>query len=255
MSSVSSPLRGRTALVTGGHRGVGAAISVALGRQGADVIIVDRNGAQDSLVPTTLTSLNVKTWSLCHNLSDPNAARRAALEAQDLAGGCIDILVNNAGITRLAPISELKIQDWDDTMATNLRAPFILAQTLAPAMRAKGLGTIVNISSVAGTRALHEHVAYCASKAALDMLTRSMALEWGAHGVRTNAVAPTVVMTTMGRAVWGNAEKGDEMRARIPQNRFAEPREVADVVVFLVSDAASMINGQILMVDGGFTTH
>jgi len=134
-------------------------------------------------------------------------------------------------------------------MAVNVRAPFLLSQRLRPRR------AIVNISSVAGSHALIGHGAYCASKGALDMLTRVMAIEWGHLGVRINAVAPTVVLTDMGKKNWSDPDKARPMLARIPAKRFAEPYEVANAVVWLVTDKSSMINGQIITVDGGYSAH
>lgn len=249
-------LHGKVALVTGGHRGVGAAISSALAQAGANIVIVDRAGALDSPVPDAVRAAGRQYWGLTADLCDAGAAREAAQAAVQCAGR-VDVLVNNAGVALLAPMEELSVEDFDRTMAVNVRAPFLLAQAVAAGddgMLARGSGVIVNVSSAAAFGALDGHAAYCASKAALNMLTKMCCMEWGGRGLRANAVAPTVVLTEMGRRAWGPQEKGGPMLARIPQRRFAEPDEVADAVVFLASDAASMVNGAVLPVDGGFGT-
>lgn len=247
MVSTFRALLNLTAVVTGGHRGLGAAISEALGAAGANVLVIDRSGVGESKIPDTLKRSGVRHWSVCAELADSASVLTAAAEVRRLVPDSrVDILVNNAGVALLNTLDELDVQQLDTTYAVNVRAPIMLAQALKPR-------TIVNVSSVASSRALNEHAAYCASKAAIDMITRVMALEWGPRGVRANAVAPTVVMTEMGRRVWSSPEKGGPMLARIPQGRFAEPEDVARAVVYLASDAADMINGQVLPVDGGFT--
>lgn len=252
-------LKDRVAVVTGGHRGIGAAISIALANQGADVIIIDRGGSDGSPVRDTLNKLGRKRYSVKADLADAKSVTEAAAKAIDcVKPRHISILVNNAGVALLDPASSLSAPDWDKTQAVNLRAPFLLAQALFASLAAGGSsppGAIVNVSSAAGGGALAEHAAYCASKAALDMLTKTLALEWGPRGVRVNGVAPTVVLTEMGATVWGPPEKSAPMLARIPLCRFVQPEEVADAVVFLASDAAAMITGQTLSVDGGFNVH
>jgi NAD(P)-dependent dehydrogenase (short-subunit alcohol dehydrogenase family) len=177
------------------------------------------------------------------------AARRALAE-----WGTIDILVNNAGITRLAPATDLTLGQWDEVMAVNLRAPFLLARELAPAMIEQRWGKVVMISSQTGVIALEDHAAYATSKGGLNALTKSLAAEWARHNVQVNAICPTVVMTPMGREVWGPPEKGEPFRLATPARRFAETVEIADAALFLASDASAMINGDLLMVEGGFTS-
>lgn len=245
-------LAGKTAVVTGGHRGIGRDITLGLAAAGADVLIIDRYGGKDSDIPSHVASLGRNYYSIQADLADARAVEHAAEQAK-LAVGRIDILVNNAGISRLAPLEDLSVEDWDATMAVNVRAPFLLTCAFArgeDGMLARGSGTVVNVSSVAATGALFGHGAYCSSKAAVSMLTRMMTTEWAGRGIRANAVAPTVVLTEMGKQVWGG-EDGREMLKRIPQGRFVEPFEVADAVVYLASDAASMVNGAVLPVEGG----
>ena len=150
--------------------------------------------------------------------------------------------------------TELGVADWEDTMAVNLRAPFLLSRALAPAMIARRRGKIVNISSQTGVIALDDHAAYATSKGGLNALTKSLCAEWARHNIQVNAICPTVVMTPMGKAVWGPPEKGDPFRNATPARRFAEPVEIADAALFLASGASNMINGALLMVEGGFTS-
>jgi NAD(P)-dependent dehydrogenase (short-subunit alcohol dehydrogenase family) len=181
-------------------------------------------------------------------LGDPEAARQAAEEA-----GKIDLLVNNAAIAILEPFLKTTVEAWDKTMAVNLRAVMIVSQVVAKQMIDRGIaGSIVNVSSMASFQALHNHAAYCASKAGLDQLTAVMAVELGEHRIRVNSVNPTVVLTEMGKRAWSDPAKGGPMLARIPLRRFAECEDVASVVCFLLSEGASMLNGLALRIDGGF---
>ena len=145
------------------------------------------------------------------------------------------------------------MDDWDRTLAVNLRAPLLLAQALAPKMIEKGRGKIINVSSQTGIVAIPDHCAYAASKNGLNALTKAMTCEWAKHNIQCNAVCPTVILTPMGERVWGPPEKGDPMRAKIPAGRFGRPVEVADLVLYLASPASDMINGDTIMLDGGYT--
>lgn len=243
-------LRGRRALVTGASRGIGAAVAVGLSEAGADVVLSGRDLRALESVRENLKG--VRTAVLPCDLADADAVERLAADALDVFGG-LDILVNNAGITLPELAADLTVAAWDATMAVNLRAPALLGARIGAAMAAAGGGAIVNIASLAGLRALTEHYAYSASKAALLMATKVLALELGPAGVRANAICPTVVLTEMGQQVWGEQAKAAPMLARIPLGRFGVPQDVADAVVFLASDAAAMINGAELPLDGGFT--
>lgn len=246
-------LEGKVAVVTGGHRGIGASISIALAEQGCDVVVIDRAGSADSPVREALNTLGRKRYTIKADLaSSASVAEAAAKAVACVSPRHISILINNAGVAALGPAAELSTADWNRTFAVNTSAPFQLAQALFPSLSGGGGGAIVNVSSAAGGGALADHAAYCASKAALDMLTKSLALEWGPRGVRVNGVAPTVVLTEMGMRVWSAEEKSKPMLARIPLGRFAQPEDVADAVVFLATDAAAMITGQVLSIDGGY---
>jgi 2-deoxy-D-gluconate 3-dehydrogenase len=179
----------------------------------------------------------------------PRAAARAALDAW----GGVDILVNNAGIAIVEPLLEMQAEDWDLVQAVNLRAPFLLAQALAPGMIERRMGKIVNVSSQTSDVALVEHAAYAASKNGLNALTKVMTAEWARHNVQANAVCPTVILTPMGEQVWGDPAKGEPMKAKIPLGRFGRPVEVADLVLFLASPASDLITGERIYVDGGYT--
>jgi NAD(P)-dependent dehydrogenase (short-subunit alcohol dehydrogenase family) len=165
----------------------------------------------------------------------------------------LELLVNNAAIAILEPLLETTVESWDATMAVNLRAVMIVSQVVAKGMIGRGVaGSIVNISSMSAFQALPYHAAYAASKAGLDQLTKVMAVELGSYGIRVNSINPIVVMTDMGKRAWSDPAKSSPMLARIPLGRFAECEDIASVVCFVLSDAAGMLNGLALPVDGGF---
>ena len=165
----------------------------------------------------------------------------------------VDILVNNAGTALLENILSTSNEDWDKVQSVYLKIPFILAKLIAPNMIKQKSGKIVNISSVASEFALQDHIAYSVSKSGLNMLTKSMTVEWAKHNIQTNSVCPTIIMTTMGKLAWGDPQKSDPMLAKIPSGRFGEPREVANLVLFLCSPASNFISGQSIFIDGGFS--
>jgi len=245
-------LTGRKALVTGASKGIGAEICRVLADAGADIVAVarDRQGLQQAkaAVEAKRRRCLVVEADLA-TVDGPREAARAALAAW----GNIDILVNNAGITAIESILEAKVESWDRIMAVNLRAPFLLAQALAPAMIERLAGKIVNISSQTSAVALDKHAAYMASKNGLNALTKVMTVEWAQYNIQSNAVCPTVIMTPMGEMVWGDPKVGDPMRAKIPLGRFGKTVEIADLVLFLASPASDLITGQIIFADGGYT--
>ena len=245
-------LSGKTALVTGASKGIGREICRVLADAGADIAAVarDRDGLAE--VKRIVEAMGRRCLTIEADLATvegPTNAARAALEAW----GAIDILVNNAGVTAIESILEAKVESWDWIMAVNLRAPFLLAQALAPRMIEKRAGKIVNVSSQTSEVALHNHAAYMASKAGLNALTKTMTVEWAQYNIQSNAVCPTVIMTPMGEMVWGDPKIGDPMRAKIPLGRFGKVVEIADLVLFLASPASDLITGQSIFADGGYT--
>ena len=245
-------LTGRTALVTGASKGIGKEICRVLADAGADIAAVARDRDGLSEVKRTVEAMGRRCLAIEADLATvagPTKAARTALEAW----GAIDILVNNVGVTAIESILEAKVESWDWIMAVNLRAPFLLAQALAPRMIEKRAGKIVNVSSQTSEVALHNHAAYMASKAGLNALTKTMTVEWAQHNIQSNAVCPTVIMTPMGEMVWGDPKIGDPMRAKIPLGRFGKVVEIADLVLFLASPASDLITGQSIFADGGYT--
>lgn len=233
----------KRALVTGGGRGIGREIAILLNSLGAKIVVIDR-------IPEDMDSLrrDIDCETINADLSNVKAAEKAAEKALP-----IDLLVNCAGVVILEPFLDTTVDNFDETLKVNVRAMMIVSQVVARNMiERKVKGSIVNISSVANVVAFQDHTTYCISKAGVDQLTRCMALELGPHKIRTNAVAPVMTMTPMGRKAWSDPKKSEPMLAKIPLGRFNETIDVANAVVLLLSDKAAMINGTIVPVDGGF---
>jgi 2-deoxy-D-gluconate 3-dehydrogenase len=245
-------LAGKTALVTGATKGIGLETAKVLADAGADIAAVGRDAEGLSEVKAAVEAMGRRAIAISADMASLNGPDDAAKQAL-AAFGTIDILVNNAGIALIEPLLEQKAEAWDATMAVNLRAPFLLARALAPAMIAQKRGKIINVSSQAGVAGLEGHGAYCASKGGLNMLTKVMTVEWAKYNIQINTVCPTVILTPMGEEVWGKPEKGDPMKAKIPGGRFGRPIEVADAILYLASSASDMVCGHDLLVDGGYT--
>jgi NAD(P)-dependent dehydrogenase (short-subunit alcohol dehydrogenase family) len=246
-------LAGRKALVTGASKGIGAEIAVVFAEAGADIVALGRNAADLAATAEAVRAQGRRCLALIAEMASPTEPV-AACEQALAEWGTIDILVNSAGMAHVAPALDFTTEAWDEMMAVNLRAPFLTARTLGPAMIAQRWGKVINISSQTGVIALDDHAAYAASKGGLNALTKSLCAEWARHNVQVNAICPTVVMTPMGKKVWGKPEKGDPFRNATPARRFAEPVEVADAALYLASDSSAMVNGALLMVEGGFTS-
>jgi 2-deoxy-D-gluconate 3-dehydrogenase len=245
-------LEGKTALVTGATKGIGIETCKVLADAGADIAAVGRDAAGLKEVKAAVEAKGRRCVAISADMSTAEGPVKAAEEALK-AFGTIDILVNNAGIALIDLLLDAKVADWDQTMAVNLRAPWLLAKTLAPAMIKQKRGKIINISSQAGVVGLEGHGAYAASKGGLNMLTKVMCVEWAKHNIQINSVCPTVILTPMGEQVWGQPEKGDPMKAKIPAARFGRPIEVADMILYLACSASDLVNGQDILIDGGYT--
>jgi NAD(P)-dependent dehydrogenase (short-subunit alcohol dehydrogenase family) len=241
-------LKGKTAIITGGAAGIGYAAAEFLAGKGVNLVLADLDPGTDSIVKKLGPDNIGITGNICEGAYRKNVWGKALA-----AFGRVDILLNIAGIAPLEKAESYREEDWDRTMAVNLKAGFMMAQ-LAGAywIKHKQDGCIVNMASQAGVIALDKHVAYCASKAGLIAMTRVLAFEWGKYGIRVNCVSPTIVLTELGRNAWNNPA-GDAFKKEIPAGRFAEPDEIAGVIAFLCSDAAAMITGHNLLVDGGYT--
>ena len=240
------------ALITGASRGLGAEIAAVFADAGADLVITGRDAAGLEANRQVAVSKGRRCLSVVADLATVEGPRLVGSRALEFFG-TVDILVNNAGLVFVEDLLDTTLDHWEETQRVNLRAPFLLAQTVVPKMIDQRRGKVINISSLAGGLAPLGHGAYSASKAGLNLLTQTMAAEWGRFNIQANAVAPTVILTEMGQKVWGDPGKGDPMKARIPARRFGEPIEVADLVLFLASPASNFIGGQVIRLDGGFS--
>jgi L-xylulose reductase len=230
---------GKRVLVTGAGKGIGRETAQLLTRFGAEVIALGRTAAD----------LSYSDHPLVVDLADVDATRAAVASVLP-----IDLLVNCAGIVELESVLETRMETFDRTLAINTRAPLLVAQLVAQDLIRRGKpGAVVNVSSLAAKVATRDHLAYCASKAALDAITQVMALELGPHGIRVNSLNPIVTLTPMADKAWSDPAKSAPMLARVPLGRFAQPAEVAASIAFLLSDDAAMIHGTTLTVDGGFS--
>lgn len=243
-------LDGDVALVTGATSGIGAATARALADQGAHVLVAGRNAARGEDVVNGIRARGGKADFVAADLRDADSARALARRATEIGGGRVDILVNNAGVFTFKPTEEVTEEEFDAMYAVNVKAKFFLVAELAPAMAARGKGAIVNVSTMVAAFGAAGMPVYGSSKAAVNLLTKTWAAEYGPRGVRVNAVGvgPT---RTEGTADMGDAL--DQLAAQAPLGRPAKPEEIAAAIVYLASDAASFVQGVVLPVDGGRT--
>jgi NAD(P)-dependent dehydrogenase (short-subunit alcohol dehydrogenase family) len=241
---------GKTVLVTGGSSGIGRAIVLAFAREGGRVFAAARRERELQAVRAEARDGSVEVLTL--DVRDAAAVRQAVRHVIELAGR-LDVLVNCAGIARSEPVLEMSYESWCDTLDSNLSGAFVAAQEAARHMVAAGGGAIVNVSSICAYYAESPDASYCASKAGLTMLTQCMAYELGHLGVRCNSVAPGLTLTPMLGDDLDDSDVYREQMRRIPLRRPARPEEQAAAVLFLASDDASYVNGEMLVVDGGQT--
>ncbi|MER5529975.1 SDR family NAD(P)-dependent oxidoreductase [Streptomyces sp. NPDC002677] len=243
-------LTGRVALLTGATSGIGAATATLFAERGAHVLVAGRDAERGEKVVAAIRERGGKADFLAAELRDADSVRQLARRATELGGGRVDILVNNAGIFPFGATAETPSSDVDAVYDLNVKAPFYLVAELAPGMAERGQGAIVNVSTIVAEYGLAGMALYGSSKAAVNLLTKAWAAEFGPRGVRVNAVEPGPTRTE------GTAAMGDDLdalAAQAPAGRPAEAREIAEAIAYLASDTASFVQGAILPVDGGRT--
>ena len=251
MSYKPLELTGRVAVVIGGTSGIGRAIAHGLAEAGADVVPTSRRMEQVEIAAGEIEERGRRTLRVASDVSD-RASLQSVLDLCLETFGKVDILVNSAGRTKRAPTLDFAEEDWDAILETNLTGTLRACQTFGRHMIERGYGRIINIASLSTFVALFEVAAYSASKAAVASLTKSLAVEWASHGVNVNAIAPGVFRTALNQKLLDETERGREFLLRTPMRRFGRVEELAGAAVFLASDAASFVTGEVLAVDGGF---
>jgi NAD(P)-dependent dehydrogenase (short-subunit alcohol dehydrogenase family) len=244
-------LDGRVAIVIGGTSGIGRAIAHGLAEAGADVVCSSRRGEQVEAVASEIESIGRKTIRCVSDVADQASLERL-LDETIAAFGKADILVNSAGTTKRAPSLELEDGDWNTIIETNLNGTFRACKVFGKHMIQNGYGRIINIASLSTFVGLYEVAAYSASKAAVASLTKSLAIEWAKLGVNVNAIAPGVFRTALNEKLLDETSRGQEFLMRTPMGRFGKVEELAGAAVFLASESASFVTGEVLVVDGGF---
>jgi NAD(P)-dependent dehydrogenase (short-subunit alcohol dehydrogenase family) len=246
-------LDGQVALVTGAARGLGRAISLALADAGADVALGLRDAAGGGDVVHEIEAMGRRALALQMDITDLDQVADA-VDATVAGLGRLDILVNNAGVGPESPAEDVRVEHFDHTVAVNLKGTFFVSQAAGRVMIAQGHGRIVNLSSQAGFVALPGESVYCMTKAAIAHLTKCLAVEWGTHGVTVNAVAPTFIATPgTEEALADPGFRADVLERIAALHRVGSPMDVAGAVVFLASPAASLITGETILIDGGWT--
>ncbi|ENQ7571718.1 D-threitol dehydrogenase [Listeria monocytogenes] len=238
----------KVAVVTGAASGIGKAMAELFSEKGAYVVLLD---IKEDVKDVAAKINPSRTLALQVDITKKENIEKVVAEIKKVYPK-IDILANSAGVALLEKAEDLPEEYWDKTMELNLKGSFLMAQIIGREMIATGGGKIVNMASQASVIALDKHVAYCASKAAIVSMTQVLAMEWAPYNINVNAISPTVILTELGKKAWAG-QVGEDMKKLIPAGRFGYPEEVAACALFLVSNAASLITGENLIIDGGYT--
>ena len=245
-------LSGKVAMVTGSTRGLGEVAAMALAKAGADVAICGRNQDDLKRVPALIKKLNKKAAGFHLDVTSADSVQKG-VDAILAHFGRVDILVNNAGVNHRVPVLEYDEDAWDMVINTNLKGYFLVAKAVVPQMIKTGYGKVINISSILGTVALPNQLAYAASKGGVDQMTKVMAVEWARQGVRVNAIGPTYFETDLVTQIRNDPERFNFINQRTPMGRWGYLEELEGIVIFLAAQASDFITGQTLYIDGGWT--
>lgn len=242
---------GKVAVVVGGTSGIGQALALGLAAAGADVVATSRRAEQVEETAEQIEALGRRSLAIASDVGDRNSLEQVLKEAISVLGG-VDILVNCAGMTKRTPTLDMDDATWEKILDTNLTGTLRSCQVFGRHMVERGHGRIINIASLTSFVGFYEVAAYAASKSGVASLTKSLAIEWARYGVTVNAIAPGVFRTALNQELLDNTERGKELLLRTPMGRFGRVEELVGAAIYLASDMASFVTGEILVVDGGF---
>ena len=251
-------LPGKSAVITGGATGIGQAIALAFAREGAQVAVAGRRKEKLEATLRLLQEAGCSALALECDVTKAEDTLRT-VKAAEAAFGKVNVLVNNAGSLSVSRVENITEADWDRVMAANVKGPFLMCRAALPAMRRAGGGSVINVGSVLGIVAIRDRAAYCASKGAVTMLTKAMALDHAQDNIRVNCLCPSIVESDITRNLFAETEAGGQAResrlASIPLGRFGKPADIAGLAVFLASEESSWMTGTVIPVDGGVTAY
>ena len=253
MSLALFDLSGKVAMVTGSTRGLGEVAALALAKAGADIAVCGRNKDDLKRVSAAVRELGKNAEGVYLDVTSADSVGQGV----DQILACfekIDILVNNAGINHRVPVLEYPEDQWDAVINTNLKGYFLVSKAVVPQMLARGYGKVINMSSILGTVALPNQLAYASSKGGVDQMTKVMAIEWAKQGVRVNAIGPTYFETDLVAQIRNDPERFNFINDRTPMGRWGYPHELEGIVIFLAAEASDFITGQTIHIDGGWTS-
>lgn len=251
-------LSGKVAIITGGGTGIGKAIALALAREGAKVALAARRPEKLEAAVREVQDAGGEAIGIRCDVSKAAEAVEAVGKTEK-AFGRVNVLVNNAGALSVSTIESVSEEEWDRVMSTNVKGPFLMSRAALPAMRRAGGGSIVNVGSVLGLVAMKDRAAYCASKGALTLLTKAMALDHAHDKIRVNCICPAIVETDLVAELFSSTEEGRKAKAAriatFPAGRFGKPADIAELAVFLASEESSWMTGTAIPVDGGLSAY